>query len=262
MVQTILKKQLILKKKTKQTNIKRYGVDNVAKVIEIQDKIKQTNLARYGVENVYQAEEIKEKIKQTCLDRYGVEYISQSEHTKASCRQTKAERYGDPGYHNYEKMTQTNLEKYGKPFFINIEKRKRTCLERYGVENVSQCREIHVKMADGRKRKSIASDGTKLDSGWEVLVYEYALKNNYSIERQVPVAYGNRKTFIDFKINNQLYEVKGAHLLNNCWQEKGITIDDKLRCYKENNVIIITDLAQLKYLDPDLTYLDIYNLSF
>ena len=232
-----------IREKTLQTNLEKYGAKLTFQSEEIKDKIKQTNLEKYGVENVYQAEEIKEKIKQTCLDRYGVEWSSQAEITKANVRKTKLERYGDSGYHNIEKMEQTNLI-------------------RYGAKNVARCREIHVKMSEGRKKKSIASDGTKLDSGWEVLVYEYALNKGYNIERQIPISYGDKKTFIDFRINGQLYEVKGTHLLNDCWKNKGILINEKMRCYKDNNVNIITDVSHIKTIEQGLTYIDIHNLNF
>lgn len=252
-----------IKEKTKQTCIEKYGVDNPAKSEEIKKLMRRTNLSKYGVENVYQADEIKEKIKLTFIDRYnGAEYALQVEEFKEKASKTKLERYGDPGYHNFEKMKQTNLAKYGQEMPYNPEKAKQTCLEKYGIDSTSKLRETHIKAAKTRAN-AIAFDGTAFDSGWEVLVYEYAVKNGCVIETQIPMSYNNTQvTFIDFKINGQLYEVKGAHLLNNCWLEKGISIDDKLKCYKENNVTIITDLAQLKYTDPELTYIDIHSLSF
>ena len=38
--------------KQKETNLKKYGVDNPFKLKEVQDQIKQTNLNKYGFENV------------------------------------------------------------------------------------------------------------------------------------------------------------------------------------------------------------------
>ena len=251
-----------IRKRTEQTNINRYGVKNIFQSIEFQNKQKQTCQERYGVDNVFQAESVKNTIKQTCFERYGVEHVSRCPEIIEKTKQTKLLRYGDVGYHNYEQMKQTNLEKYGTEAIPqNLEKCKQTCLDRYGVENVSQCRDIHVKMAETRAN-AIASDGTKFDSSWEVLVYEYAIKNGYRIERQVPITYSNQVTFIDFKINEQLYEVKGTHLLNNCWEAEGITIDKKLECYKENNVIIITDTSKINEAKLGLKYIDIYNLNF
>jgi hypothetical protein len=44
--------------------------------------IKQSNLKKYGVENVFQREDIKKKSKQTNLKKYGVENISQLDRIK------------------------------------------------------------------------------------------------------------------------------------------------------------------------------------
>lgn len=252
-----------VQEKTKQTNLEKYGVENAAQNEQVKQKQKQTTLKRYGCENVFQAKNVKEKIKATSLERYGTEYCAQSEQTKAKTRQTKLERYGDAGYHNFEKTKQTNLEKYGSEnIFNNPEKARQTCREKYGVNNVAQLRDVHIKMANTRS-KSIAKDGTKFDSGWEVLVYEYALSKGYTIERQSPINYNNKQiTFIDFKINGKLYEVKGPHLLNNIWLDAGASIEDKLACYKDNNINIITDISKINYRDPAINYIDIHSLNF
>ena len=63
----------------KQTNIERYGVDNVFKSKLIQDKIKQTNIERYDCENVMHNKTIVEKLKQTNIERYGG-HSPQSDH--------------------------------------------------------------------------------------------------------------------------------------------------------------------------------------
>lgn len=251
-----------IRRRTEQTNIKRYGVKNVFQSAEFQLKQKQTCIERYGVENVFQAESVKNTIKQTCKERYGVDHISKCAEIIEKIKQTKVQRYGDPGYHNYEQMKQTNLEKYGKENFSNPDKLKQTCLKRYGVSNPAKHRKFHIKMAETRAN-AIAFDGTKLDSGWEVLVYEYAKNLGYKIETQIPLTYNSgQTTFIDFKINDKLYEVKGTHLLNNCWEDKGVLINEKLKCYKENNITIITDLSKVIVQDPELSYVDIFNLTF
>lgn len=251
-----------IRERTEQTNIERYGVKNVFQSAEFQIKQKQTCKERYGVENVFQAESVKNTIKQTCTERYGVDHISKCPEIIEKTKQTKLLRYGDAGYHNYEQMKQTNLKKYGTELYRNSKKAKQTCLEKYGVDNPAKLREVHIKMAETRAN-AIACDGTKFDSNWEVLVYEYAKQKGYHIETQIPVQYNDKQvTFIDFKINNQLYEVKGTHLLSNCWEAEGITIDKKLECYKENNVIIITDTSKINEAKLGLKYIDIYNLNF
>jgi hypothetical protein len=67
------------REKTKQTNLERYGVENVFQSEEIKEKIKETNLEKYGVESPIQNEEIKQKVKSTCKKRYGVDNVGKVE---------------------------------------------------------------------------------------------------------------------------------------------------------------------------------------
>ena len=46
--------------------------------MNIKKKSKRTNLEKYGVEYYSQTDECKEKMRQTCLERYGVESFSQT----------------------------------------------------------------------------------------------------------------------------------------------------------------------------------------
>ena len=66
------------KQKIKQTNLIKYGVENVFKNEEIKTKIKSTILEKYGVEYPSQNKQIRKKIKQTCINKYGVEHPSQN----------------------------------------------------------------------------------------------------------------------------------------------------------------------------------------
>ena len=56
--------------------------------------IKDTNLKKYGVENVFQSEQIKEKIKQINIEKYGTENPMQNEQIKNKSMKTQKERYG------------------------------------------------------------------------------------------------------------------------------------------------------------------------
>ena len=64
--------------KRKDTQIKRYGVDNYTKTDEYKNRVSKTNLEKYGVINVFQSEIIKDKIKKTNTLKYGVDNISKS----------------------------------------------------------------------------------------------------------------------------------------------------------------------------------------
>lgn len=70
------------KAKRKQTNLTKYGVDNVFASKDIQKKIKETNLQKYGVEHPAQNEKIKQKTVNTNLERYNVSYYVQTEEYK------------------------------------------------------------------------------------------------------------------------------------------------------------------------------------
>lgn len=121
--------------KSRQTKLERYGDPNYSNI----KKQRQTCLEKYGVKHPLQNEHIKEKSKQTCLEKYGVEYSFQSDIVKGKSEKTKLEKYGDPHFINHEKYKQTCLKKYGvdNSFKYEIIKKqiKETCLEKYGDEN-------------------------------------------------------------------------------------------------------------------------------
>ena len=58
----------------KETNLKRYGCENVFQVKEFQEKQKETVNRIYGCDNVFQNEEIKEKTKETMKEKYGADH--------------------------------------------------------------------------------------------------------------------------------------------------------------------------------------------
>lgn len=117
-------------------------------------------------------------------------------------------------------------------------------------------------MAITRKRTSISDDGTLLDSSWEKEVYNFCIRNNIPIERNIPINFEidgeERVTFIDFKIDNMLFEVKASHLLKGCFDyNKDVRIEDKINVYRNNKVYIITDYKELFDEYKDLIGIDI-----
>lgn len=51
--------------------LKKYGVDNPAKLKEVKEQMMQTSLQRYGTVHPMQSSEIKNKTMQSCIDKYG-----------------------------------------------------------------------------------------------------------------------------------------------------------------------------------------------
>lgn len=131
--------------KTKETCLKKYGVDNVAKSKEIQEKTKITNIKKYGVACTLKDISVREKIKETMLLKYSVEYPAQSEEIKNIIKNTNTEKYGGIGFESEylnEKQKQTVYDKYGTKNYSSTEdfknKYKETCLKKYNSEHYYQ----------------------------------------------------------------------------------------------------------------------------
>ena len=139
--------------KTKESNLEKYGVDNVAKSMTFKEKTKKTNLEKYGVEYALLNDDIKRKTKKTNLEKYGVEYSSQNIDIKDKVKKTNLEKYGvECALLNEDiksKVKKTNLEKYGVDNVLKSnqikDKIKKTNLEKYGVENSMQSKIIKEK---------------------------------------------------------------------------------------------------------------------
>ena len=146
-----------------------------------------------------------------------------------------------------EKIKQTNLKKYGyENPFQNTKKIQDIWNQKYGVDNPSQVPEIARKKVITAKTAT-AYDGKVFDSAYEVNVYEFCKRNNIPIECQIPLQFeqdGKSKiTYIDFKIDGLLFECKGGHLLHGVYDyAQDVKIETKLQIYRDNNVIVITDI--------------------
>lgn len=134
----IIKDNSLVLECKKNTNLKKYGVDNPAKNNQIKHKMKETNLKLYGKAYYSQLDEFKEKLKldyekdplkyekrkekaeNTCLEKYGVKNIFQD---KSRIKKAVKKKYGKDNYFQTEEFK---------------EKSKSTCLERYNVEYTSQ----------------------------------------------------------------------------------------------------------------------------
>ena len=103
--------------RTKETNIKKYGVDNPLKNDNIKEKIINTNIKKYGVDNPFKSTNIQHKAKDTMMKRYGAEHALQIDEFKEKILNTTIEKYGVKNVllstQIQEKIKQTNIIKYG-----------------------------------------------------------------------------------------------------------------------------------------------------
>jgi len=149
-------------KKRRETNLKRYGVDNPSKNEEIQNKIKETNLEKYGVEYITQVDSIKDKIKTTNLKRYG-----------GHPQQNKEIR---------NKVKKTNLKKYGVEYTFQAdfvkEKIKKTMIKKYDVDHFSKSSQFKTKIKETVLEKMVPNILEILDERHMKLVGEYSHAND------------------------------------------------------------------------------------
>lgn len=80
--------------KKKETNIKKFGVENPFKSKEIQIKIKETNLKKYGCENPSQNKDIQIKKQETTFENHGVPHHFQNKdiHKKTVIKSAKTKK--------------------------------------------------------------------------------------------------------------------------------------------------------------------------
>ncbi len=169
--------------KVKETNLQRYGVQNVATLKETIQKAKKTSLERYGEEHYSKTKEYAERVKRINLERYGVPVYMQSEECKEKVKKHFEDTYGVDNYSKTsefkQKFQDTSLRKYGVPY---------TCMlsEARNFSNNSKPNNLFAKRLDN-------------------LHIEY--EREFSLERYS----------YDFKINNYLVEINPFATHNSTW---------------------------------------------
>lgn len=136
-------------KKSKQTSLKRYGVDNPAKSEVVKEKIKKTNLKKYGCESYLSTKEKQIKSIETNRSKYNTDFPSQSEEVKKKIQDTCLKRYGQSSHHTEEwkkKVKSVVQNKYGVDSVMQIdfvkEKHRQSTLNNYGVKHPLQSQKI------------------------------------------------------------------------------------------------------------------------
>lgn len=142
-----------IQRKMKETNLKRYGVENAAQSFEIKAKIQETIIERYGVDHYSKTHEFKEKIREASLKNYGTEHYTQSEMWKQAQIERNQSNFGydwpvaNP--ETYDKVKATNVERYGvENQFQRLEKIKEAMVAKHGVRHALQSKEIVKKMQE------------------------------------------------------------------------------------------------------------------
>ena len=258
--------------KIKETNIKRFGFENVMKNNEIKQKQKNTIIEKYGVEYISQLQEIKEQIKQTNIKKYGVEYVLQCPQIREQIKETNIKKYGvENPQQNKEvknKNYETNLKKYGVKHYYQTQEFKtkviQTNLERYGVPHHSQNAETADIMLKGsyNKKQYILPSGKIIDyQGYEnfaldELLFKEKINENEIIvnRKEVPVIWYHdknnkkRRHYVDFyiKSQNRCIEVKSTwtnqaknHVLEKQKAAKELGFNYEIWIYDRNGNLLL-----------------------
>ena len=139
--------------KSKETYMKRYGVENPSQSEEVKEKRKATCMKNHGVEYSLQSKKIREKGKVTSMKKYGVEHPSQSEEAKEKRKTTCMKIYGVENPLQSKKIREkskvTCMKNHGVEHPSQSEevkeKKKATCMKNHGVEHPMQSKEIREK---------------------------------------------------------------------------------------------------------------------
>lgn len=227
-------------KKTKQTNIEKYGVINPMLNPEIKEKIKEKNLKNFDSENPFGSKKIQDKIKKTNKDKYGVEVASKSDRVKEKYKETCIKKYNvethwfdpefkrkvkekivekfgvDNVFKNGEvitKIKQTNLERYDTDIpskNVDIKNKiKQTNFNRYGDECILRLKKVKDKI----KRTNLDKYGTECIFKSKDFRKKYLTKTS-KIEKTICKTLGGKKfnyhgKEFDIIIGNNIYEIDG-----------------------------------------------------
>lgn len=220
------------------TNLEKYGSENPFGSSAIKNKIRSVMLEKYGVVNPQQSEEIRKKTYSTNLERYGVEHPAQSERVQEKIQSIFKKRYGNSCYFHTDDYRS---------------KARNTLMRNYGVDNPMRSKELHTKQVSNIHH-IFASDGTQLDSNYELIVYEKLKSFGLNVGRDIPTEYvydgKHHTTYIDFRMDDMLIEAKGFHLLQGCFDyaPSMVPIERKLEVYRQNDVVVVTDSQGAKIL--------------
>lgn len=141
--------------KTKESNLKKYGVENISQLESVKEKKKETCLEHYGVESPLQSKEVLKKLQNTCVEKYGSHCSFMNQEVRETFKKNMMDKYGVEHPLQLDsvkdKYKNTIRDKYGVD---NIscsneikEKKRQLSLERYGTEYTLQSKEVRERIA-------------------------------------------------------------------------------------------------------------------
>lgn len=147
-------------------------------------KRKETNLEKYGAENVFASEAVKEKIKNYYREHFGVDHNSQLKDVRDKREETSMKNHGVPYLFATEEVLerakQAHIEKYGAPpgHIPEIrEKQKATCRQNLGVDYPLQSKDVHDTIKENNKERYGHHVFIQSETGRELMMERYGHHN-------------------------------------------------------------------------------------
>jgi len=245
----------VVKNKIKQSNLERWGVENVFENQDVKDKIKQTNLERYGSENVFESHVVKNKIKQDNLKKYGVEYPQSLDATKEKAKLTNIIKYGgiSPTCSTEvrDKIKKTNLEKYGRASYKQLHMSEQAIKD---INDIELLLKLNETLNTNEIGKYIGVTGLQISRYFKK--YNLPLKQHYTSLRENEV-YEFIKNYLNIQIIQRNRSLIGRELdiyipdknlaieYNGCYwhsesmgKDKNYHLDKTIKC-QENGVHLL-----------------------
>lgn len=220
---------------------------------------------RYGVTNGSATTQAKTKRREKALERFGVDNVAKSPEVINKFMTTREQKYGCRGLLSNpevrKKASDNFYKRTGKKWWTGGEKWRAKCektsLDEFGVSHFMKDPALRKKT-----RLRYVYNGIGFDSSWELAVYIWLVDNKVDFEFQPSepqLTYvdfdGKTKRYCpDFKIGDQLVEIKGDNLFNKDHEPIMLTYNWKAKydCMIANNVEIWTS----KIVKPYLEYID------
>lgn len=186
-------------KNSKDTSLKKYGVDHYSKTDEFRKKVIDSSLKKYGVEHYSKTDEFKKKYTKTNIEKYGFPYPAQHPDIIEKIKSTNIEKYGEIAYAKTLEFSENfkiySLEKYGTTHPLQNEeirqKIKNTNIKKYGVEYPLQSNNIKNKQVNTLKDNYYDQDVLKLLNNPEWLEKEKETKTLYEIADNLGISASN-----------------------------------------------------------------------
>ena len=99
-------------KKVEENCMKKYGVSNHSKRLEVIQKIQNTFQTKYGVNYAMEVPEIRARIKENTIAKYGVSNVMYIPEFREQAKIKQQEYLEEHKDEHYERVRQTNIDRY------------------------------------------------------------------------------------------------------------------------------------------------------